>query len=137
MFTENGVKIYHVDSRVGKITATYNSRYGEYEYDYEGYLENPTYNQLVSNTNGDTYVDIYASNTPSWSCDKNFKKLTLLSSAQNSKKGYYYSNTNAKNSDLYQTGDSVTSYTFNSGSSLLFKISIESIGDTGATIKFS
>ena len=131
MFTENGIKIYHVDSRVGTIKAS------SYDYEFKNYLDNVTYDKLISSSSSTTYCDIVASNTASYSYYNSYKKLTLLSSKQNSKKGYYYNNTNATNADLYQDGDSVTSFTFNNGKSLLFKITIDNISASNATISFS
>lgn len=131
MFTESGIKIYHVDSRIGKVSYSNDDYiYGDYSYDMN-------YDELFNNSDYYSYYDIFASNTSSYSANSNYKKLTLLSSNQNSKKGYYYKNTNAKNVDLYQSGDSIKTFSFNRGTSLLFEISIENITSTGATIKFS
>lgn len=131
LFSENGIKIYHVDSRIGKLSYSYNNTsYGDYVYNF-------TYDELINNTDYYNYYDIFASNTSSYSYNSNYKLLTLLSSNQNSKKDYFYSNTYASNKDLYQTGDSITSFTFNKGTSLLFKITIEEINSNSATISFS
>ena len=131
LFTERGIKIYHVDSRIGKLT------YSNGDYNYGNYKYNAKYDDLVSGSDSYSYYDIFASNTSSYSYDNDFKKLVLLSSKQNSKNNYYYSNTNASNNDLYQKGDSVTSFKFNKGTSLLFEITIDNITTSSATISFA
>ena len=129
MFTENGIKIYHVDSRIGELKYNYDWNYGSYVYNY-------SYNDLLSKTGNSNYFQIFNSNTPEYSYSSNNKLLTLLSSNQNSKKNYYYSNTNATNKDLYQEGDSITSFSFNRGTSLPFSIYIDDISNNSATIRF-
>ena len=129
LFTENGVKIYHVDSRIGELEYTYDWTYKNYVYNY-------SYNDLVSKTGYDNYFQIFNSNTPEYSYNNNNKLLTLLSSNQDSKKNYYYKDTYASNKDLYQEGDSIKSFTFNRGTSLPFEIYIDDISSNSATIRF-
>ena len=129
LFSENGIKIYHVDSRIGELV--YNG-----EWQYNDFVYNYKYNDLVSNTTNYSYYQIFTSNTPEYSYSDNYKLLTLLSSYKNSKKNYWYSNSYASNEDLYQEGDSIKSFTFNRGTSLQFEIYIDDVSSSSATIRF-
>ena len=129
LFTKNGVKIYHVDSRIGELEYTYDVSYGDYVYNY-------SYDDLVSKTDYNTYFGIFASNTSSYSYKSSYKLLNLLSSNKGSINNYYYSNTSASNKDLYDVNDEITSFKFNNGSTLAFDITIDDISSEGATISF-
>ena len=129
LFTKNGVKIYHVDSRIGELEYTYDVSYGDYVYNY-------SFDDLVSKTDYNTYFGIFASNTSSYSYKSSYKLLNLLSSNKDSINNYYYSNTSASNKDLYDVNDEITSFKFNNGSTLEFNIIIDDISSEGATIIF-
>ncbi len=67
LFTENGIKIYHIDSRIGK-----------YSYDsYSGYGYFEEYVDTVYETNS-YYSQIAHSNTQSYSANRNYRLLHLL-----------------------------------------------------------
>jgi len=125
MFTQKGVKIYHIDARLGAFTR---SPAGYWKY--ENYIRNYSYNDLIENTDlKNTYFDIFASNTSSRSYNENYKLLNLLSEG-NSETKYYYNRTYAKNRDLFIRGSSLSGFKFNDGNVLDLEIVINSLDES-------
>lgn len=133
-FTNVGIKIYHVDSRLAKIhwnEETQKSTFVEW-------TNNPTYEYLTKNGQVPYYYDIAASNTESYCISSTeYKQLNLLSAKENSVNNNYYLNRGANNDDLYKVGDKIESFSFNNGESIKYKIEIKSINDRKATIGFT
>ncbi|HZJ89173.1 MAG TPA: hypothetical protein VFD05_00610 [Bacilli bacterium] len=124
-FNENGVKIYHVDSRLIAIT--------------DGYY---TYtDEIVSNET--TYTDIGASNTAEYSVSDDFKLLHLLN-AEGKSGDWYDNDLKPSNKALFKTGDEIahtkwktylkSSSRFNSGKNINFSIQIGTMNDDGVDI---
>jgi M6 family metalloprotease-like protein len=148
MFTEAGVLIYHVDSRLMKVqaTTTTSSRPNggtttKYTYSFTDTYEYPT---------STSYVTVASSNTESYSYTSG-RLLTLISSEHpdgkytttskmsgiTTTKAYYYQDREnywANDSDLFLEGDSITSFNFNNGDSLDYSITITSISNDSVTI---
>lgn len=125
LFTDYGVKVYHVDSRLGlmKFDSSKN------QYDYQGFNNN------YVNTYDD-YSIIASSNTPSYSYSGK-RLLTLLSNSHNASSNYYYQDRSygeANNSDLFKEGSSISSFRFNNGTSLSYQISIENLTSSSVDI---
>jgi len=132
-FTEKGIRIMHVDSRIGK--KSYSSTSGWY---FNGYFE-PTTLPL----SGNNYYDLAHSNTPSFSAEGEYR---LIHTIQATNENTYKNGGEAKNADLFQAGDHFTMETFganffhkkttlNNGNALGYTIEILSISDTEATIR--
>lgn len=99
MFTTNGVKVYHVDARLGVVK--YNMQGG---WKFSSYTD-----KILSTTN--SYTQIAASNTMSTSLDNN-KLIHLLESSGNNTLRYGRS-ASATNAMLFKQGDSFGKKTFN------------------------
>ncbi len=127
-FTENGFKIYHVDSRLGKFKFENNSiDFIDYYTDFSSF-----YSDLRTN-----YFQIVHSNTPSKSKvkNKNIRLISLLSPLGKSR--LYFSgnyNVHAENKDLFQKGDKCDSFTFNSVSTNNISIEIIESNENGGSI---
>lgn len=123
-FTDIGVKVYHIDSRLGKMQQNIRG-----DYVYSG----------ISHTNFSSvygYTKIAANNTPSYS-ENGYMLCSLLTPQKNSSNSYYYidrSDGSATNNDLYKENDSIKSFKFNSGSSLGYKISFKNLTSSGVDI---
>lgn len=130
MFNQEGIKIYHVDARLGEYKRTSAGIWKKNQY-IRNFLEEDLYN----NTNKSTYFDIFASNTSSRSFNKDYKLLNLISE-NNPNNDYYYMNTYAKNKDLFERGSTLSNYEFNDGNILNFEVSILDIRDNEASIFF-
>lgn len=126
MFTKPGIKIYHVDARLGKF---------KYQGDWKNdcYIRNFTYQDLINETGYFNYFAIFASNTPSRSFNRDFKLLNLISSRYSSSK-YYYNRTYATNNDLFIRGDMVKKFNFNDGSTFNYDIVINYVGEKEARL---
>ncbi|MGN1295045.1 MAG: hypothetical protein ACI4U5_01420 [Bacilli bacterium] len=109
MFTRYGVKIYHIDSRLIYINRKTNS------FVYTNIFDK---NKVTSSAG----YSIAASNTCSSSIDESIKLIRLLSGTGTNNN--FYGPRDASNSDLFINGDSISSFTFNSGYSLDYKITI-------------
>ena len=132
-FTEKGIRIMHVDSRIGK--NSYSSSKGWY---FNGYFE-PTTLVLT----GNNYYDVAHSNTPSFSADNEYR---LIHTIQATNVNTYKNGARAKNEDLFQVGDhfQMSTYganffkektTFNNGNELGYTIEVLAISDSEATIR--
>lgn len=125
MPNENGVRVYHIDSRLGLFEWSLLRN----EFVYKGFT-----NQYVNTEN--KYVSIATSNTPSYSAS-GYRLITLLSSFKNTSKAYYYQdrvNNMADSRDLYQEGDTITKYTFNSNNSLNYSITFTNMNNEGVDV---
>lgn len=127
MFTQSGVKVYHIDSRLGLVT--YGSR---------GWAFSKWTDQLTSTNN--SYTTIAASNTASSSLVSDDYRLVHLleSSGQNS----FYYGSEATNETLFQIGDSFgkttfNSFKFNDSTKVPFTFEITAMNDAGVTISFT
>ena len=125
MPNEVGVRVYHVDSRLG----LYEWSLLKNDFIYKGFTN--------SYVDTDTkYVYIATSNTPSYS-SSGYRLITLLSSYKNTSKAYYYQdrvNNMADNRDLYKEGDSITKYSFNSNNSLNYNITFTNMNNEGVDV---
>lgn len=125
-FSQNGIKMYHIDARLVSIT---NGR--------------STYtDEIITNTR--TYTQVGASNTPADSVNKNFKLIHLLNAVNDTKDWYTNGNKVATNSALFKTGHTIeannwqtylrNASTFNDGSKVGFKVQIGELTAENATI---
>jgi M6 family metalloprotease-like protein len=148
-FTENGVRIYHVDSRLCVITESisnnsYSFSYGPYT---DSIVSSSTKGTLLANSNtyGDDYLDTTKSPVLIQEMDctskRNFAKIS--DSTSQSFSGSYYI---ATDSTLFQNGDSfsLSSYKasfpygssnlMNDGNALPFKVSFSNETSSGVTL---
>ncbi len=106
-FTETGFKIYHVDSRIAKY------KYENNMMIFDDYLDNPNqFNNYIS-TN---HMSIGNSNTPSRSCVRSNRLISLISSLGKSR--LYFSGNlsiHAENKDLFQKDDVLNDFEFHQG----------------------
>lgn len=122
--SQNGVKIYHVDSRLVKLKYSYILQ----DYQVKGYTD-----YYVNNE--DEYCRIGANNTSMYSVTDD-TLITLLSAYKNGEKGYYYqdrNNLSAEYKDLF-TNTGLTSFKFNSSDELPYEISFEDMDDNGVNV---
>lgn len=130
MFTQKGVKIYHIDARLGEFIR---SPHGLWLYG--RYIRNYSMDDIRNETDlKSVYYDIFASNTSSRSYKENYKILNLISS-NSPNQDYYYNRTYAKNKDLFVRDSVIKDYEFNDGNILNFELVVSNI-DTTATIFF-
>lgn len=136
-FTEPGLKIYLVDSRVGQITYRRNGFNEEYVWNNK-YLNSVDESDFTDVS----YVDLIYSNTPSYSYDDfaarngNHPLIRLLE-ATGSERFMTSTAASADNSTLFQTGDSFgkdRAYSFYGGASIPFSLTVESLADDGARL---
>ena len=130
LYQENGIKIYHVDARLGYYT---NERFSEYTDELYGI-----------NTNYKFSTKLAHSNTGGKSADKNFKLIKLLENGGTNKLSSF-SNI-ADDSMLFHEGDTFNPYDFNrvffepgyfnDGEEMNFSITIKELTDEKAVIKF-
>ena len=124
MFTQKGVKIYHIDARLGEIKKTEQGRWV-----FGDYIRNYSIEDIRKTTNlKNLYYDLFASNTSSRSYKDEYKILNLISSTSPNK-DYYYTRTYAKNKDLFMRDSEIKPYEFNDGNILDFNIIISDIGE--------
>ena len=126
MFTKNGIKIYHIDSRIGALFNTGS------DWVAKSYAYNFTKDDLYSNTTKFAYFSIMASNTPSYSYVNNFKLLSLISNYYGPE--YMYRDNYAQNRDLFTDGSKLESFKFNSSQRVDLNIKVTSINDIHAKI---
>ncbi len=123
VFSENGIKVYHIDSRLAKVN-----------YPGLGFIE-----YVDSVVSGATFVTMLAhSNTPA--SDDSPALIHLLES---SGKNTLYQGREATNEALFKVGDTFgavkgkfNNFKFNSGLSLPFVFKVTNMTDEGATITF-
>lgn len=129
-FTIPGIRMYHVDSRLGLF-----SPYGNFvQYGH------PIRDNLI--TSNGSYFGVAHSNTPSYSQNNN----RLLHMIQAGKKNTYKSGWTGTNADLFQAGNIFTmedysvffrSKKLNNGENLNYQIEFLSVTSSEATIKFT
>lgn len=139
VFTEAGVRLYHVDSRLIKYRYSYQNGWGA-----DSYVEPSSIN--IDTIDGYTYYSYGASNTPSRNeMNSNFRLITMVQAGGNNT---YKNGGSATNGDLFQTNDVFTmdSYganffpnktTFNNGYSFDYKITFVNVSSTNATIRIT
>ncbi len=126
-FSKNGVKIYHVDSRLGKYIYTDSLNFIDY-------LDSP--NDIAS-LSRNYYMNIANSNTPSRSEIKSNKLITLLSATGVNK---YFANrisNAANNNDLFKDSSSLIGYEFHQYKDTNLKISIDKMSSTSCEVTIS
>ncbi len=128
MFTKAGVKIYHIDARIGKVIYDYD--YSDWVYD--KYVYNYSKEDLYSNSSSTSYFSIFASNTGSYSYDEDYNLLRLISNYKGAT--YEYKDTYAQNRDLFSAGDKFSNFKFNNGKSFDFSIEIDAISNGEAKV---
>ena len=118
MFTNVGVRIYHVDSRLGEFVYQRNDWY------YNDYIYNYSLNDLYSNTGNYNYFAIFNNNTPSYSYEEDNKLIRLVSAYYGN--NYVFSDEQyAANKDLFKDGTSLENFRFNNGKTLDVNIEFE------------
>ncbi len=124
-FSIPGIKVYHVDSRVGKFRSTANGNV------FNGYTT------ILAAASSSGYTGIAHSNTASQSGNPDFKLLHLLeSSGENT----FKHGGKATNDSLFVQGDTFgyeafANYTFNSGTLLGYQFTVTSVTEAGATLE--
>lgn len=128
-FTRAGVRLYHVDSRLGLF-----GYYGNFKQ-----YGHPEGSQLTTPNN--EFYDVAHSNTPSFTFNGN----RLLHMVQAGKTNTYQNGAKGKNSDLFRTDHEFTMSEYanffndeklNNGEELDYKIEFLEVTDESATIKF-
>ena len=126
MFTNNGIKIYHIDSRIGQLI------YVNGDWVFDKYAYNFTLSDLYSQTKLNSYFSIFASNTPSYSYNERYNLLTLISSSN--RIGYEYKNSYAQNRDLFKVGSRFKTFKFNDGNEVELNLTVNEIDEVRAKI---
>lgn len=132
-YTTSGVRLMHIDSRIGK--QTYSSSNGWY---FNGYFE-PTSLTL----SGNNYYAVAHSNTPSYSADPEYRLIHMI---QATGTNTFKTGSVGSNADLFTTGKSFSMATYgtaffkngnklNNNNSLNYRIEFTSVSATSATIK--
>lgn len=126
-----GIRIYHVDSRLGLFT--YGSTSG---------WQFVRYVSTVTATDSNSYIDIANSNTKSRSANPSYRLIHALEvSGENTLKNTTF-NTRYSSSMMWQEGDTFgydtfVDFTLNNGEKLGYKFEVTDMNDTDVTIKFS
>ena len=115
MFSEYGVRVYHVDSRLGEFI------YQRGDWYYNDYVYNYSIDDLYSKTGYENYFAIFNNNTPSYSYEED-NKLIRLVSAYRGNNYVFDDDESAKNSDLFSNGSSLVNFKFNNNKYLDFNI---------------
>ncbi len=151
-YNQAGVRLWHVDARIGCFENSYSNRKGWYESD-AYYATQSTVKSGTSN-NKEYYYFVAASNTKAYCTSLVYKKdktdtgYELLHLIQASKKTNLCSSVStAKNSDLFTTGNTFNLADYkaqfpnktkmNSGSELPYSVSFTSVSATSATISIT
>ncbi len=132
-YTTYGVRLYHVDARIGKFT--YSSSVGWY---FNGYFE-PTSLYL----SGNNYYGIAHSNTPSFSADEEYRLIHMIQAGGTNT---FDTGSNGSNADLFTTGQTFSMSTYgsqffknntllNNGNPLGYTIQFVNVSATSATIR--
>lgn len=127
-FSKYGVKIYHVDARLGKYKIANNIYF-------DSYASSPNdLNSLKKNY----YLKIANSNTPSRSADSDNKLITLIS-ATGASDTYYSSRSSslANDSDLFKDGSYLKSFTFNQYYDINLLIEIDNVTSSSCEVTIS
>ena len=123
MFSDYGVRIYHVDSRLGEFV------YQNGDWYYSDYIYNFTKNDLYTKTGSYNYFAIFNNNTPSYSFEED-NNLIRLVSAFYGNDHVYREDQYASNKDLFKDGSMLSNFRFNSGDYLEVSIEFEIRNDT-------
>ncbi|NMV82347.1 MAG: hypothetical protein GX816_02200, partial [Erysipelotrichia bacterium] len=132
-YTTYGVRLYHVDARIGKFTYSY--PVGWY---FNGYFE-PTSLDL----SGNNYYGIAHSNTPSYSADEEYRLIHMIQAGGTNT---FDTGSNGSNADLFTTGQTFSMSTYgsqffknntllNNGNPLGYTIQFVNVSATSATIR--
>lgn len=127
MFTNLGVKIYHIDSRIGQLI------YKDGDWLFDKYAYNFLIEDLYNQTKSNNYFSIFASNTPSYSYKEKYNLLTLVSSVQ--RQGYEYKNLYAQNQDLFKVGSKLSNFVFNDGNKIDLNLKVLEVNEVKAKIE--
>ena len=123
MFSDYGVRIYHVDSRLGEFV------YQNGDWYYSDYIYNFTKNDLYTKTGSYNYFAIFNNNTPSYSFEED-NNLIRLVSAFYGNDHVYREDQYASNKDLFKDGSMLSNFRFNNGNYLEVSIEFEIRNDT-------
>lgn len=130
-FTENGIKIYLVDNRVG--TIKFNSSWvGSWQGDYVDEFDASDFKY-----NSRTYIDLLYSNTPSYSYTSVQHPLIRLMEPNGSNRFITSNKGYATNASLFQQGDTFGSNFTLYGEEFPFTLTVGACTDSGATITVS
>ena len=127
-FSESGIKIYHVDSRIGLFS------YRNHALSFDRYIDN--HEEYFSN-NKKGLFNIANSNTPSRSGVKDNRLISLISSEGKSRL-YFVGSRNkvyAENKDLFQENETLNSFEFHSYVDQDLKIEIIDSSSSSCTFK--
>ena len=140
LYSQNGLLIYHIDARLGKLVYDYNTGSSTFK---NVYLDTTlaTIPDAVDTATTSTYYNVIASNT--YSSSKNKNALIGLVDRKNDK---VYNKHSGSNSSLWVKGDIInkttTSTYLNSGkwyegSEFTYSITVDEMTDEGATLSFT
>ena len=118
-----GIKIYHVDARLGLFTVK------------DGYLDFNSYCDYIVGTGSGAYVNFAHSNTGSRTVNKTWL-LEFLPSSQDTKLRSVSAENLFKAGDVFGADGNYANYKFHSGKSFGYRISIDSVSSTSATLTF-
>lgn len=132
-YTEAGIRLMHVDSRLGKYT--YSTTSGWY---FNGYYE-PTSLYLT----GNNYYGFAHSNTPSYSADPEYRLIHMIQAGGTNT---FDTGNTGTNADLFKTGNTFSMATYgtqffkngtklNNGNSLNYRIEFTNVSASSATIR--
>lgn len=128
MFNNVGVRIYHVDSRLGEFV------YQQGDWYYSDYVYNYSKEDLYSYTGNYNYFAIFNNNTPSYSYEEDNNLIRLVSAYYNN--DYVFRDDQyAMNRDLFKDGSSLENFKFNNGKTLEYKLEFE-IRDNSLRVYF-
>jgi M6 family metalloprotease-like protein len=137
--SQSGIRVFHVDARIMKLT--YNTKQQDYLYT-GSYLSEDATTIPAYNTATDSYYAMAYSNTAS----RSYSSSNYLLSAVDAQNRKIYNTRDVDNNSLFKEGTNINKTTistflksgkFNDGTSFDYNISIDSIGDTGATLSFT
>lgn len=126
-----GIRVYHVDSRLGLFT--YGSSTG---------WQFVRYVSTVTGTDSNSYIGVANSNTKSYSANPNNRLIHALEvSGENTLKNSSFS-PKYSSSMMWQKGDTFgvdtfVNFTLNNGEKLGYKFAVTAMNDEEVTIKFS
>ena len=142
-FSQAGIRMYHVDARLCKMTG-YNSSGGYYvssEYATDTQVKNGTLNLSSSSYWYDVAARNSAGGDASFIQGKGYELIAMMSARNKS----FTDSSIATNSDLFKVGDSLNLTTtgylssgkLNNGNYLKYNIEIEELSSSSSTIKFT
>ena len=133
-YTIPGIRLYHVDSRIGNFTYSYSNE----EWYFDSYYE-PSSLYL----SGSSYYGLAHSNTPSRSADENHRLIHMIQAGGTNT---FDTGGEGSNADLFTTGQTFSMDTYgsqffkngnklNNGNALGYTISFSSVSSESATIR--